>query len=285
MNKFRIVSICDIAYMAGRMDARLIKPEKPPINKIGATAIIPIRGVIDREYSWSGSPPDEIAANIYEALNDAEVARIVLHIDSPGGSISGLTQVADMIFAARQVKPIVAQVDGMAASAAYWLASQASKIYLGRLDQVGSIGVRAMLYDYSALYEKEGVKPVLIDTGIHKSTGVEGMPITDEQIDEIRAQVNQVFAEFLSAVGRGRNMDISKVKAVADGRMFMGEKALAAGLADGIQSLNYTIANPDNPVMTATRAAQIHGGAVLAKIKAESLLIDSAESENSGKNE
>ena len=81
------------------------------------------------------------------------------------GGVLGIADLADAIFDARNHKPTVAQIDGIGASAAYHPATQASKIYAGRMDMVGSIGTRMHLYDFSVAFKKDGITPVVIDTG------------------------------------------------------------------------------------------------------------------------
>jgi ClpP class serine protease len=155
-----------------------------PIRVDEGVAIIPLMGPMMRRagpiaarYGIAGT--DGVRLAIESAVADDDVDQILLRIDSPGGSVSGLDQLGDAISAAK--KPVTALVDGMAASAAYYVASQADRIVLGRNDLVGSIGTRMMLYDFSRQFENDGVEAVPIDTGKHKSAGALGTKITDEQ--------------------------------------------------------------------------------------------------------
>ena len=124
---------------------------------------------------------------------------------------------------------------------------------------VGSIGVRALLMDFTKMFENEGVKAIPVDTGEFKSLGVAGLPITEKQIAHVQLLVDQNFKQFIDAVVRGRpTMNEEQVRAVADGRMFMANDALKAGMIDGIQTLGDTLASlqvkKDN--RDATRAAK-----------------------------
>jgi len=202
-------------------------------------AVIPIKGVIfkdpDRFMEAFGAVSlRRIEDQLMAASADPNIGRIALLIESPGGIVDGLRETADVIRAVNKSTPITAVVDGMADSAAYYLASQAGEITAGPMDEVGSIGVRVMMYDWSKMFANEGVTPVLIDTGEFKSTGVLGMPITESQQAEIRKHVNAFFEDFKGAVRKGRKMSEEQVDKVADGRVFLGKEALRLGLIDRI---------------------------------------------------
>lgn len=216
-----------------------------PVQNVGGTAVIPLMGLmlrragrIGRMFGLAGT--EEVREALNAALEDDDVRQIVLRVDSPGGSVSGLDLLADAINGAD--KPIVAQVEGMAASAAYYVASQADRMYVGRNDLVGSIGTRLMLYDYSKAFEEMGVEAVPIDTGEYKSAGALGTEITENQRADFQRIVDFYFEDFLETVGRGRNMDREQVREWADGRMFVPREAIKAGLVDGVRTLDETMA-------------------------------------------
>jgi signal peptide peptidase SppA len=134
---------------------------------------------------------------------------------------------------------VVAQVAGMAASAAYYLAAQADKIYAGRMDLVGSIGTVLPMEDLSRLYAAAGVEMLTFATGPFKGAGWPGTEITPAQREYFQGITDAFFADFLAAVRRGRKVE--GLKAVADGRVFLAAEAKANGLIDGIRSLEDTI--------------------------------------------
>jgi len=136
----------------------------------------------------------------------------------------------------------VAQVDGMAASAAYYVASQTEAIYAHRMDMVGSIGTIMMMYDWHEFYEKEGIEAVPIATGKYKAAGAEGTEITEAQRADFQRIVDAYYKDFLSMVSRGRGMTATQVKELADGRVFMPGESIANGLIDGIQTFEQTLA-------------------------------------------
>lgn len=213
------------------------------IDKSGI-AVIPVVGMTNKRYrSTLGGLASYIGTSwaVQAAAADPKVKAIVLKIDSPGGYVDGVAEAADDIAAAAKVKRVVAQIDGLGASAGYWLASQASEVYAGRLDQVGSIGVLAVLYDMSGLAEKEGIKPVVFATGKYKWTGVPGTEITEAQREYMQGLVDQTGDAFVADIARGRRRSEADIRKVADGRVFGAADALRAGLIDGISSYPETI--------------------------------------------
>lgn len=202
-------------------------------------AVVPVRGVILKDAGWLEAFGAFSLRKMEDALlaasADPSVQKIALVIESPGGSVDGVKEAADIIRQTSRTKPVIAIVDGIAASAAYYLASQATEIVAGPMDEVGSIGVRVMMYDFSKMFADAGVVPVLIDTGEFKSIGAMGMPITEAQQAEIRKLVDAFFEDFKSAVRKGRKMSEEQVEKVADGRVFLAKEAMKLGLVDRIK--------------------------------------------------
>jgi len=182
---------------------------------------------------------NEVSAAVDAALADPDIKAVVLVVNSPGGSADGIPDLSDKVKSLADAKTLIAQVDGMAASAAYWVASQASKIYSNQLDMIGSIGVKMVLYDESKAFEQAGIKPVIIDTGEFKSAGTPGTAITDSQKADFQKIVDQYFAAFVVAVKRAR-ADID-LKETTTGKVYLAQEAKKLGLIDGIQSLSDTL--------------------------------------------
>ena len=230
-----------IAALRGtvRIDAAsLLTNSEPGFRREGDVAVVEIVGPLTKSPSWWSAFIDSRSyQGIQKALQAAlasDATSILLRVDSPGGSTDGLAEVGDAIFAARSEKPVFAFVEGMAGSAAYYLASQATKIFAQRMDLVGSIGTRLMMYDFSNLFEKEGIRAIPIDTGEFKSAGAQGTKLTDRQIEYFQGIVDGYFKDFMSAIKRGRGMTSEQLEAVADGRMFLAKDAVGLGLIDGI---------------------------------------------------
>ena len=178
---------------------------------------------------------------IRSAVNDEDVAAIVLKIDSPGGTVSGTFDLVDDVREAASRKPVHAFIEDLGASAAYAIASAATKVYANRTALVGSIGTFAVILDASTRAEQLGVKVHVVRAGEFKGAGTLGTEVTEEQLANFQRTVNDLNAEFLAAVQTGRNMAIDKVRELADGRVHIATEAMRLGLIDGIQTFDETL--------------------------------------------
>ena len=217
-----------------------------PVKREGSTAIISMKGPMIKDagiWSYFGFAGSRDTAQALEsAAADKDIESILWVVDSPGGSVDGLIELADTVKAVNAVKPITVQVDGMMASAAVYVTAGASRIYAGRRDLVGSIGTRMMLYDFSEMFKSEGIKAIPIDTGEHKSAGAMGTEITEEQQAEFQRIVDGYFADFKEQLVSGRGLTDETFDKLADGRVFFAnEEPMEYGLIDGIQSIQQTI--------------------------------------------
>ncbi len=207
-------------------------------------AIIPIDGVLSKRMSLfqqicGGMSYTSLQQDLATALNDPDVSSIVLTIDSPGGSVDGVQGAADAIYAARSQKPICAFVDGQACSAAYWLGSSASQMFIGAdTDAVGSIGVITQHVDTSNAEHQRGVKITDIAAGRYKAVGSQHAPLSAQDRNTIEDTLDQIYGLFVDTVARNRGTDAETVVSdMADGRLFLGQKAIDAGLVDGKTTL------------------------------------------------
>lgn len=213
----------------------------------GRTAVIPLTGVLMRRPGifmrlfGNVTSMEEATFALRAAANDPAIDNILLWIDSPGGTVQGTQRLGEAVRDVSAIKKVVAQVDGMAASAAYWIASQADEIYAATDSEVGSIGVISALYDTSRKYQEAGIEPVVSTTGKFKAIGVPGLEIDAEQREYLQERVNEAFDNFKTAIINGRGMSMDAVDAVADGRMFSVSDAQATGLVDGVRSIESTL--------------------------------------------
>lgn len=196
-------------------------------------ASIPITGTIGRSW-FAGANVDEIGALVSAAVDDPAVHTIFLDIDSPGGSVAGVPELADQIRAATKTKHVVAFTDGMMASAAYWIGAAADEILATKASEVGSIGVFAALTDLSVMFHQDGVKREIIKHGRNKGAGVPGTPIDADVRQKIQESVDTFGAMFDGDVMAMRGMSADEFSKVNEGRLFIGEKAKAVGLVDEI---------------------------------------------------
>jgi signal peptide peptidase SppA len=177
---------------------------------------------------------------IRAAVNNADVSAILLHVESPGGTAAGTKELADDVAAAAKQKPVYAFIEDLGASAAYWIASQATKVFANSTAIVGSIGTYGVIYDYSAMAAKEGIKAHVIRAGAMKGAGTPGTEITAEQLAEQQKIVNDLNEFFIRGVKAGRNFTLEATRELADGRVYVGQAAVERKLIDGVQSLDDT---------------------------------------------
>jgi signal peptide peptidase SppA len=205
-------------------------------NKV---AIIPVQGVLTRDEAWAGTTYGSISDAAEKAASDPSVKRIVLDVDSPGGEVTGLPETAAILSQAAKVKPVHAIVDGYAASAAYWLTSQASYITMAPSAEVGSVGVRMMHVDISEALEDAGIKVTELSSGKFKTEWSPYTPPTKAATADMQAKLTTAHNDFIRAVRDGRGMrttpGITKDR-YGEGRMFTAKEALGHGLADAVQS-------------------------------------------------
>ncbi|HVL75304.1 MAG TPA: S49 family peptidase [Noviherbaspirillum sp.] len=173
-------------------------------------------------------------------LNDSSVRHIVLDVNSPGGHVNGLFDLADEIFAARGTKPISAIVDESGYSAGYAIASAADEIIVPRMGGVGSVGIVAAHVDKSAAMEREGVKVIPIYAGARKADGLPGVPLTDEAHARLQAEVDLAYELFVETVARNRGMSVEAVKATEAGT-YRGADAVRVRFADRVMTANDAI--------------------------------------------
>ena len=231
------IGLADLAAPVGYTPAA--RAPGPPSGKV---AVIPIHGTLVRRTSGleaeSGlASYTGIAAQLDAALTSPEVAAILLDIDSPGGESGGVFDLADRIRAASQVKPVWAVANDMAFSAAYALASAATRVFVARTGGVGSIGVIAMHIDQSVKDAKDGVRYTAVFAGERKNDLNPHEPLSDAAHAVLKAEVDRVYELFVETVARHRGLDADAVRATEAG-LFFGPDAVATGLADAVGSLD-----------------------------------------------
>lgn len=181
-------------------------------------------------------------AQFRAAMADPNVGSIVLDVDSPGGQVGGVEEMAREIFDARGQKPITAVVNTLAASAAYYLASAADEMVISPSGQAGSIGVYAMHEDVSAAMEQEGVKVSLISAGKYKVEGNPFEPLTDEARAAMQTMVDEYYEMFVDAVARNRGVSKADVRGgFGEGRVVGAKEAVRLGMVDRVGTLDQVV--------------------------------------------
>ncbi|WOI43777.1 S49 family peptidase [Acidovorax sp. BLS4] len=203
-------------------------------------AVIPVHGVLvpraaNLEACETMTSYEGLRNFLRQAINDPMVERIVLDIDSPGGSVAGAFELAADIRSMAQSKPITGLVNFMGYSGGYLIASACSEVVVSRTSGVGSIGVIASHMDRSAMAEKMGVKITTVFAGAHKNDLTPHEPISDQSLRVLTDLVNEGYEMFVSAVADYRDMPAAKVRATEAG-LYRGQAAITAGLADRLAS-------------------------------------------------
>ena len=217
-----------------------------PLRVHGSTALVSTVGPMMKNPGyWAHygvASTSATRAAILSAGADADIENIVWRVDTPGGSTDGLAECSDAVEQVAKVKPVIVQVDGMCASAGLYATAHATEIRAGRMDMIGSIGTRMMLYDYSKAFEDAGIRAIPIDTGEFKSAGAIGTEITEAQIADFQRIVGDYFADFRSMMMAGRGFSEKEFDAIADGRVWLTKDALKHGLIDKVSTLSETLA-------------------------------------------
>ena len=183
----------------------------------------------------NGITSGTIMKQIREAAADDSVKALVLRIDSGGGSATAAEEVGRELlrFKEQTKKPIVATMGNTGASAAYWIAACASdKIYANATTLTGSIGVYMPYMNTEELFKKIGITSDKIKSGPYKDILTNDRPMTPEEKEILQNIVDEIYDQFVYTVSAGRRMETSKVRAIADGRIYTGRQAKNIGLVD-----------------------------------------------------
>jgi signal peptide peptidase SppA len=218
-------------------------------SQVGGVAVIPLRGLLTPRPSLlsvlfgGGGGLMGFRASLRSALAAEEVKSIVIDVDSPGGSTALIAETAAEVRAARRQKPIVAVANTMAASGAYYIASQANELVVTPSGLVGSIGVYVLHADFSKLNERVGVAVTYISAGRFKTEGNEDEPLSDEAREHAQEVVNDLYSMFVNDVAKGRGTTPAQVRnGYGEGRIVTARRAVELGMADRIETLERAVA-------------------------------------------
>lgn len=246
-NAFRLLwkDACAIDFKAhmASTDKLRVSVERIPVAGRTSIAAITLAGVLMKQQSSiGGTSTIQARREIRQAANDPDVGAILLLIDSPGGTVAGTDDLAAEVRAAAKIKPVVAHIDDMTASAAYWVASQADRVTANSPTAlVGSIGTLWVIDDESAAAEQAGVKTLVFKTGPLKGFGTPGAPVTEAQAAHVQGLVDSIQKNFDVAVQKGRGLSAKQLESVRHGGVFTAEEAVNNRLIDAIQPLSKTI--------------------------------------------
>lgn len=221
-------------------------------------AVLPLYGVVTQrgnmvdDISGPGSSStQQFTSVLRQMLADDTVGQILIDIDSPGGSVYGVSELASEIIKARAQKPVIAVANSLAASAAYWIGCSASEFYVTPGGEVGSIGVWQAHFDYSKALEEDGVKPTLISAGKFKVEGNPYVPLDEQAQAFMQSRVDDYYNAFVEAVALGRGVSINDVKTgMGEGRVLGADAALAQNMVDGIATFDDVLAKMQANIRT-----------------------------------
>ncbi len=254
----KLQTICDVLSTraeGGHMSqdeirAAMMASKTPDAQNSGRVAILGMYGVLTHRATmfsdWSGgSSMTDLQARFRAAMNDDTIDTIVFDVDSPGGDVSGVPEFADEIYAARgKGKTLIAVANAQCGSGAYYLASQCDKLYVTPSGYLGSIGVYRIHEDDSQMLDDLGVKLTLIKSGKFKAEGISFLPLSKAGQEYWQADTDTIYAGFVGAVARGRNVSVDAVTdGFGQGRMVLAATAVAEGMADGVASLDKVLAD------------------------------------------
>ena len=210
-------------------------------------AVIPVHDVIAKRMTWvmeicGGCSSQIFMRDFADAQNDPDIVGIIPYFDTPGGTVDGTAEAAELLAGYRGNKPVLGFTDGMICSAGYWMAAGCDEIHISsNTNPIGSIGVVAAHVDVSKRMEMFGQRVTEITAGEFKRIASSYSPLTEEGLAYIQGQLNHIYTGFTDFVAEYRDLSVENHKAWADGRVFLGSQAIEAGLVDGVSTLGELI--------------------------------------------
>lgn len=256
-----VASVETMAAIQADKEARAGKREANTRAGGGSIAVLPFYGVVTQRPVNDICGPGSMSIQTFtaafrDALADDSIGAILIDIDSPGGSVYGTGELAAEILNARGQKPVIGLANSLAASAAYWVGSACSELYVTPSGEVGSIGVWQAHMDYSAALAAEGVKPTLISAGKFKVEGNPYNPLDEEAQAFMQSRVDDYYADFTKGVAKARHMPTTQVRdGMGQGRCLGASAALAENMVDGVMTFDDVIRKMQKDMRTANRPA------------------------------
>jgi protease-4 len=222
---FFVVLVYVISSIMGRADSLALG------KKVG---VIEVTGVIVES--------KDIIDQLIDFRDDGNVKAIVLRVDSPGGGVGPSQEIYEEVRKAVDIKPVVVSMGSVAASGGYYIAVPARRILANPGSITGSIGVIMEFTNFQELLQKIGLRSDVVKSGEHKDIGSPIRPMTESDRKILQTMIDDVHSQFVDAVAEGRKLNPDIVRSLADGRIFTGRQAMAAGLVDELGNLQDAIA-------------------------------------------
>ena len=218
-------------------------------DKIG---VVDLEGVI--------LSPNPVVQQLKKFGDDDSIKAIILHVNSPGGGVAASEEIYREVKRIRDQKKkrIVAAIESVGASGAYYVSSATNKIYADNGSVVGSIGVIAQWVNYGQLLQWAKLKDITMKAGEFKDTGSPTRDMTPSEREYLQGMIDNMHGQFIQAVADGRKMKFDEVKSIANGKVWTGQQALPMKLVD-------QVADFQSAVEDTAKAVGIHGEPVLVR--------------------
>jgi protease-4 len=194
-------------------------------DKIG---VVDLEGVI--------ITPSVVVPQLKKFADDDSIKAIILHVNSPGGGVAASEEIYREVKRIRddKKKHIVASIETVGASGAYYVSSATNKIYADKGSIVGSIGVIAEWVNYGDLLRWAKLKDITMKAGEFKDTGSPTRDMTPAEKEYLQSLIDNMHTQFIQAVADGRKAKFDDIKAIANGKVWTGEQALSMKLIDQV---------------------------------------------------
>lgn len=233
-----------LAEVQHRLEARAMmssgrdEPKEAPYNLQGAVAVVDITGSLINGtagfmsyFGYTGY--GDIRNSLVAAVSDPAVGSILLNVDSGGGQVAGVHELAQLIARVDKVKPVVTYTGGTMASAALWLGAGGRKVVATQTAMVGSLGILQIHIDRTKQLEMDGIKATVIRAGEEKALNNPYEPLSEAGKAGMQAQADEMYSVFLGHVAAQRKLPVATAeKQFGGGRVFVGQQALSANLVD-----------------------------------------------------
>jgi protease-4 len=204
--------------------------------------IVEVKGTIGGE-GPAGADADKIVKLLKKYEKDDDIKSIVLRVDSPGGSVAPSQEIHDAVKRIKGKKKVVVSMGGLAASGGYYISAPADKIYAEPGTLTGSIGVIFMHFNVRGLLEWAKIDETTLKAGKYKDTLSPFRPLQDTDREEIQGISDDIYGQFVKAVAEGRKIPEAKVREIAEGRIYTGQRAKELKLVDDLGGLDDAVAS------------------------------------------
>jgi protease IV len=218
-------------------------------DKIG---VVELEGVI--------IDPSVVVQQLKKFGEDDSIKAIILHVNSPGGGVAASEEIYREVKRIRDEKKkrIVASIETVGASGAYYISAATNKIYADNGSIVGSIGVISEWVNYGDLMRWAKLKPEVLTVGEYKSTGDPSRDLTAKERVYLQSLIDNMYGQFVKAVADGRHAKVEDIKSIADGRVWTGEEALSLHMIDQIADFEAVVDDTAKAVNIGGKPVLVH---------------------------